>query len=442
LRLRKSSLLGSSSSAACEIAVTDIPTTQATVEDVAHLSLELGRFLLENGADTRQVQLTVAQFAQAYGYEARLLVGYDALLLTVIGTDNFRTKIGPHLQAISVNMTAVEVLQRIADDAAAGTLDISSARTRLDAVARAVPVYPWWLVAATLGLTAAGLSKLFGGDWPVFLTVYIAAAIGTMVRLQLGKWKVHPWALAFLAALVSGTLGGIGITLFPSLTPALCLIAPGMILVPGVPLINGIRDAISNRMDLSLARLAFGLLYVVAIACGLVVATRLTGVRIPVADAAPLLPVGLDAVFSALATVGYVFLFNVRSRLWWACVLCGLCSHTLRTVLMHLGLDIVSGTLVGSMAAGVLAVLFARKFGTPPATVAFPGVVALVPGSYAFRAIVAILQIMKDGGNSSHNLLANAAALVITAMLLTGAIALGVAIPLSIPLHKSWGSRE
>ena len=35
----------------------------------------------------------------------------------------------------------------------------------------------------------------------------------------------------------------------------LCLIAPGMILVPGVPLINGIRDAINNNLGLSLARL-------------------------------------------------------------------------------------------------------------------------------------------------------------------------------------------
>src|SRR5580658_2887681 len=116
--------------------MTDNRTTQATAEEIAHLSLELGRLLLANGADTGQTQLIVARFAQSYGYEARLFVGYDALLLTVIGADNFRTKMGPHLQAVNVNMTAVEILQRIADDAASGTLDASSARARLDAIAR------------------------------------------------------------------------------------------------------------------------------------------------------------------------------------------------------------------------------------------------------------------------------------------------------------------
>ena len=106
---------------------------------------------------------------------------------------------------------------------------------------------------------------------------------------------------------------------------------------------------------------------------------------------------------------------------------------------MHAGLDIVSGTLLGSMAAGLLAVIFARRYGTPPATVAFPGVVALVPGSYAFRAIVASLQIVKECGHSSPSLLADAFSLVVTAMLLIGAIALGVAIPLSIPLSRRRG---
>jgi len=413
-------------------------TTGAGAEDTAHLSLQLGRLLLANGADTRQVQHVVATFAQAFGYEIRLFVGYDALLLTVIGPDAFRTKVGRHVQAVSVNMTAVEILQKIADEAAVGKLSLETARQQLDEVDRGVRAYPWWLVAGTLGMTGAGLSKLFGGDWPIFVTVYVASTVGTMVRLQLGKWRVHALALAFVTAMISGIIGGIGIRLLPSVTPALCLIAPGMILVPGVPLINGIRDTISNRVDLGLARLAFGVVFVIAITLGLVAATRITGVGIPVSGSGPLLSVGMDAAFSAFTTVGYIFLFNVRTRLSWACVLCGLCSHTLRTLLMHGGLDIATGTLLGSMAAGFLAVIFARRFGTPPATVAFPGVVALVPGSYAFRAIVASLQIVKEAGTTSPDLLANAVSLFVTAVLLTGAIALGVAIPLSIPLNTQW----
>jgi uncharacterized membrane protein YjjB (DUF3815 family) len=208
-----------------------------------------------------------------------------------------------------------------------------------------------------------------------------------------------------------------------------------MILVPGVPLINGIRDAISNNLELSLARLAFSVLVVTAIAVGLFAATVVTGIGIPLSAASPLLPVVEDALFSAIATVGYICLFNVPVRLAWACILCGLCSHALRTALMHGGLGIISGTLIASMAAGLLAHLFSRSFGAPFAAFAFPGVVAMVPGSYAFRAAIGAVQLMRFAGGSPADLLPQTASLVITTVVLTAAIAIGLAIPLVLPLN-------
>jgi uncharacterized membrane protein YjjB (DUF3815 family) len=103
---------------------------------------------------------------------------------------------------------------------------------------------------------------------------------------------------------------------------------------------------------------------------------------------------------------------------------------------MHLGLDIVGGTLVASLAVGMLAYLFARRFGAPPTTFAFPGVVAMIPGSYAFRAVVASLQIMNSADASSALLVAQALSLIISTVLLTGAIAIGLAVPLSLHLVR------
>jgi uncharacterized membrane protein YjjB (DUF3815 family) len=298
-------------------------------------------------------------------------------------------------------------------------------------------------VASALGITAASLSRLFGGDGPIFVVVFFAGTLAILAQQQLRRWRVHPLVVTFVTALVGGGIGGLGMRIHPGVAPALCLIAPGMILVPGVPLINGIRDAINNNMGLSLARLGAASLAVAAIGFGLFAATLLTGIEIPISGATPLLPVPQDAMFSALATVGYVFLFNVTTRIGWACIVCGLCSHALRTTTMYLGLDIVSGTVLGSMVAGILAYMFARGFGAPPATFAFPGVVAMVPGSYAFRAIIASLQIMHSAGSSSASLVAQTMSLVVSTVLLTAAIAIGLAIPLSFRITRSpIGSRR
>jgi uncharacterized membrane protein YjjP (DUF1212 family) len=421
--------------------MTDRPDITAT-EEAARLCLEVGRLLLRDGADTAQVQDAVARFASGLGYEARLIITYRALLLTIIIHGDFRTKVGRHIPAMNVNLASVEALNRIVDETAAGRLDMAAARGRLDALERPPVSYPRWLGAVSIGLTAACLSRLFGGDWPVFAAAVVAGTLTGVVRQQLALWRVNPLAVAFASALAGGVIGGLGMKLLPSATPALCLIAPGMILVPGVPLINGIRDAISNNMELSLARLAYSVLVVMAIAAGLFAATAATGIGIPLSAASPLLPVIEDALFSAMATVGYVCLFNVPTRLAWACILCGLCSHALRTALMHGGLGIVSGTLIASMAAGLLGHIFSRSFGAPLAAFAFPGVVAMVPGSYAFRAVIGAVQLMRSAGGSPAYLLPQTASLVITTVILTAAIAIGLAIPLILPLNISQGTQR
>jgi uncharacterized membrane protein YjjB (DUF3815 family) len=179
-----------------------------------------------------------------------------------------------------------------------------------------------------LGLTAASLSRLFGGDWPTFAIAGLAGAAGTWLRQELGRRRFNPIVIPFAAACLSGIIGGGAVLLGASGTPVLCLVAPAMIIVPGVPLINGVQDMIKNHMTLGLSRLGCAGLVTVAIGLGLFVATAVTGATIPVAAPTRVIGVPEDAVFSALAAGGYVLLFNVPLRMAWACMACGVASHT------------------------------------------------------------------------------------------------------------------
>jgi uncharacterized membrane protein YjjP (DUF1212 family) len=399
----------------------------AQVEEVAHLSLLVGRLLLLNGADTAQVETAVARFATAFGCEAHLMVSYEALLLTIVAGDHFRTKIGSRVPAINVGMTAVAAINRLVDDAESGLRGLAEARAELEALKHRRPEYGRWLVVVALGLTAASLSRLFGGDWPTFAVTWVAGAAGTWLRQELGRRHFNPIVIPFTAASLSGIIGGVAVLLGASGTSSLCLVAPGMIIVPGVPLINGVQDMIKNHMTLGISRLGFAFLVTTAIAFGLFVATVVTGATIPVEEPARAITIPQDAVFSALAALGYAFLFNVPARVAWACVLCGVASHTTRTLSVHLGIDIINGTLIGALAAGFLAQGFARYFHAPAAAFAFPGVVAMVPGAYAFRVVLGALQIAH--GVAAPPLVAETLALGITVVLMVAAIGVGIAVP-------------
>jgi uncharacterized membrane protein YjjP (DUF1212 family) len=399
----------------------------ASLDTIAHLTLQLGRILLVNGSDTEQVQALMGRFTAALGAEINLLVSYEALLVTLISGDRIRTKIGYRLPGAGVGMSAIEAINHLVDDVCARRLPLDEIRSALDAIEHVPPAYPRWLVIAALGVTAASLGRLFGGDWLACCAAGLAGTVGTWLRLALGRRHVNPVLSVFLVALVSGIVGGGTVHLGTSATPALSLVAPAMILVPGVPLINGILDMIRNHMTIGLSRIGFAGLIVLGIALGVFAATRLTGVGVPVASATVTVGVAQDALFSALAAGGYALLFNVRARMAWACGVCGVASHTLRTLLFHFGLDLISGTLIGALATGILAQGVARHFRAPPVALAFPGVVAMVPGAYAFRAVFGTLQIAQATADPA--LATETFSLIATVVLMLGAIAVGVAAP-------------
>jgi uncharacterized membrane protein YjjP (DUF1212 family) len=371
-----------------------------------------------------QVQESMVRFAAAFGCEAHLLVGYEALLLTVVASEQFRTKVSYRVPAMNVNMSAVAAVHRLVGAVEKGKWGLAEARKELEDIEHQSPVYGRWIVVIALGLTAASLARLFGSDWPTFWVSWLAGSIGMWLRQVLGRRGFNLFFIPFAAALVSGIIGGVAVLLGVSGTPALCLVAPGMIIVPGVPLVNAVQDMIKNHMTVGIARLALGNLITLAIAFGLFVATALTGAKIPVDAPLQLLSVPEDALFSALAALGYLFLFNVPPRIGWAGVVCGVASHSLRTLCMHLGIDVVTGTLIGALVVGFLAQGFARHFRAPGVAFAFPGVVAMVPGAFAFRAVIGCLQIVHAGAAAATALVTETLALAVTCVLMVGAIAL------------------
>ena len=407
-----------------------VDSEPALLEDVAHLSLQVGRLLFENGADTAEVQASVVRFGAAFGCETHLMVSYEVLLVTLLAGGQFRTKLGYRVPAMSVNMAAIADLSSLVDEVENGRREIAEVRAKLEDIEHRPALYSRWLVVVALGLTAASLGRLFGGDWPTFGIAWLAGSAGMWLRQELGRRGFNLFFIPFAAALASGIIGGAAVLLGVSGTPALCLVAPGMIIVPGVPLVNGVQDMFKNHMTQGIARLGLGVLVTLSIAFGLFVATDLTGAKIPVEAPLKLLSVPEDAFFSALAALGYLFLFNVPGRVAWACIVCGVVSHTSRTLCMHRGIDVASGTLIGALAAGFLAQWFARHFRCPAVAFAFPGVVAMIPGAFAFRVVIGCLQIVYAGAAAPAALVTETLALAVSSLLMVAAIAVGIATPL------------
>ncbi|WP_037083773.1 threonine/serine ThrE exporter family protein [Neorhizobium vignae] len=399
----------------------------------AHLAARIGRVLFVNGADSQHVSRAVAGVAGDMGHAAHVLVTSEAVLVTVGTNEQFCTKVGQAFSSPSVNMGRLTAVNELLEEVKLGELDADAIEGRLDDIEASRGRYPVGLVVLGVTVTTAALTKLFGATWAVVAASLVSGLVSALLR----RWMPSVWSNqfgdAFVVAILSGLTAVIVLRFYPDESPVLALTAAGMILVPGVPLINGVREVTSGYAGNGVARLTTGIATVLAIGFALFTVSFVTGAVLPVNAAPGSLQVPEDLLFAGLAAVGFALLFNVPPKAICFCVIAGMTSHGLRTLFEHAGLALPISSLLGALSAGLIARLGAQIHDVPAVAFAFPGVVALIPGSYGFRAGIAGLQIMAQGAEASPALVATMLSLIITTIVTTSAIAIGLVLAFSGP---------
>jgi uncharacterized membrane protein YjjP (DUF1212 family) len=419
-------------------ATTDVVGTHTAahppaLSDVAHTLLRLGRLMLVSGAATEHVQEAVTTLAQRFGCQPRFLIFSEGMLLTLQDEHGFVTKLGPTISGTRVNMKAVSELDGIVRKGLVETPDTAQIEGQLDAIEHGGNRYPRWLVALGLGLTAASLARLFGGELPVVAVAALVGILSAELGERLEAYSTSPIARTATVAFVTGMVGALVLKGFPNTSPVPCLVAAGTILVPGIPLINGMRDALGQHVGVGISHLALGITTVLSIVVGLLLAASVTGAMLSVGTELPRLPIFEEVLFSAFAGLGLAVAFNVRLRAVWACMICAVVGHGLRSALMHMDVSLAIGSLAGACAAALLARVFAQHLKVSAVAFTFPGVVTLLPAPEVFRAALGGLEIIHAGAAASPSLVGVTIALALTAILVIASIAIGLSLGFAAP---------
>ncbi len=136
-----------------------------------------------------------------------------------------------------------------------------------------------------------------------------------------------------------------------------------------------------------------------------------------------------DGIWSAVAAVCFGILFNVPSPLLLGCAIAAGLGHGLRTLLMQLGVDIEVATLVGATLTGFVSVYFSGRWHAPIAVFTLCAAITMVPGAFAYRTMLAIIELSTGNAATANAALIAAATNAVRTALILGAIALGIAAP-------------
>ncbi|AQW85967.1 hypothetical membrane protein (DUF3815 domain) [Campylobacter pinnipediorum subsp. caledonicus] len=105
----------------------------------------------------------------------------------------------------------------------------------------------------------------------------------------------------------------------------------------------------------------------------------------------------LDAVFAAIAGFGFAYVSSPPKNTLLVSAFIAAIAHSFRYLILHNDiLNISLATLIASFLAGILGMFFAFRLKVPAEIIAFPALLPMIPGIYAYKSILALFLFIKN----------------------------------------------
>jgi len=412
-------------------------TATTPLEDIAVLSLEFGRLLMECGASARVVDEIVRDVARGLGAgRVDLRIGYASLATTVSIRSVGKTRMCK-VGALGVNQRLDHSVRELARAVEHGELTAAAARSALETLAQDPAYYPGWLVIIAVGVACASFGRLLGLDWAAFVPVFIAAALGQWLRRQSAAHQLNVFVAATLVACIASALSGLGATLLRSLTVDTAMIASVLLLVPGVPALNAQNDILEGHPTLGSARAVWVMVTLVFVTLGIWLGQMLLGQWHLAGDGSPLgapwahrLPYLLhQTLFGAISAIGFGVMFNMHSRALLWCGAVGALALAVRSVGLSLGWTLEGASFTAALAVGSSVQLIHARMGASRNTLGVAGCIPMIPGGFAARAILGLIALTRPAIQHADQTLILAVQDALRVVLTIGAMGTGLAIP-------------
>ena len=141
-------------------------------------------------------------------------------------------------------------------------------------------------------------------------------------------------------------------------------------------------------------------------------------------------------LWAAAAALGFATLFSVPLRAFWAVALLAVVGYALRGVGMMYDYNLVIATVIASCTMGIMAIQVAHWVHTPTTVFMAPAVIPMVPGVFAYRTMMGLLEISSTN-SATTELLASTANNGLVAAFTLLALAVGVSLPSLLFKNKS-----
>ncbi len=239
--------------------------------EVLSLALDIGKSMVKCGAEMNRVEETIIRICYAYGMK-RVEVFSIISMMTVTAFDeegNDYTQ-SRRIYAYSNNLGRLEQLNALSRSICFDPIEISAAREELEKINNEEKRFR---LSACFGnvIAASAFTVFFGGSWRDALA---AAPIAVMIYLMNSFIKARGMNRLFFTAVCSALSGFFALLIVRvglADNADMIMIGDIMLIIPGLMLINAIREMLCGDIMSGLMRFLETIIIALSIACGFAV---------------------------------------------------------------------------------------------------------------------------------------------------------------------------
>lgn len=245
---------------------------QQSEKKIFEVISKIGRLLLENGSEIEIINEKIDELAQNFGYKTQCFLTLSSIVITFQKENELPLTLTKRVRYRTVNLDKVCQLFSLIERG--WNYKIEEIEKKIETIEDSNG-YPFLLKLMGFSLGAASFTILFSGKPNEFIATFISGlSIGITLHLShLLKLK------RFFCDLLAAFFGTFIIYFFKSvgLIPdeKIALISALMLLVPGVPFVNTIRDILAGNLVVGAAKFSEVVMIGTAIATGAVMAIRI-----------------------------------------------------------------------------------------------------------------------------------------------------------------------
>ena len=240
----------------------------AKANEYLYQVLDIGQAMLQSGGEVSRVEDSIRRLCAAFGAERADVFTITSSIVVTIYAHHFGAVTQTRrITGTQYDLHRLELLNLLCRRICAERLTLEETERALDAI-RDEPQYSFPVQLLTFALISASFSLFFGGS---ALDAAASGVIGAVLKVMDQAIR-RTEANAFLSALLCSCLGGLlaALSVRIGLGRNVDMISIGniMLLIPGIPMTNSLRDMFSGNTISGLMRFIEAVLLALVIACG------------------------------------------------------------------------------------------------------------------------------------------------------------------------------